>query len=1160
VRSQIVRAVGYGRCVAHTGVTALGLRVHRAERSDALVAGLAEVLSAAPDDPFTPDVVAVPSRGVERWIAQSLSAVLGTRSGRSDGVCANVVFPSPARLVREALAAGSGIEVDGDPWAGHRLPWPLLEVIDGCASEDWCRTLGRHLGSLDGAVDQGRRMAVAQKLAGLFTAYGAQRPTMVRDWLGGRDTDGYGNPLDADHLWQAELWRRLRDHIDVESPAERVEDAIARLCDAPELVELPGRLSVFGPTRLTMAEIQVIDALAAQREVHLWLPYPSSGLWEHVADGTAPQVMAQIPTRRHDPTADVPEHPLVRSLGRDAREMQLRLQVHTTVGHDEHLAVEPTTGTLLGALQHDIHADRTPSAGYQLADDDASVQVHACHGRQRQVEVLREVLLGLLADDPTLEPRDIIVMCPDIESYAPLIAASFGLSAADLDGAFDEIRDNAHPGHRLSVRLADRSLRQTNPVLAVAARLLELADSRLTASEVLDLAAMPPVRRRFHLDDDSLERVGDWVRRAGVRWGVDAEARGPFGLAEFRQNTWESGLDRILVGVTMDEDDLRSVDGTIPLDDVDSNEIDLAGRLAELLDRLDAAVDALNRVQTLDGWLAALGDAVESLVAVSPQDAWQVSQARWQLADTLTSAEGHVAGTTLRLSDLRALLGERLKGRPTRANFRTGALTMCTMVPMRSVPHRVVCLLGLDDGVFPRTTRVDGDDILARHPRVGERDARAEDRQLFLDAILAAKERLVCVYSGADERTGAERPPAVPLGELLDVLDRTAQVPIGRVRDRVLTRHPLQPFDARNFVPGVMVRETAFSFDRSAYEGSRALLDDRKARPPFLTAPVPDPDPPQTVELDALVRFLEHPAKGFLRQRLELSTTDDEDEPSDAIPVDLDGLEKWAVGDRLLRAGVAGIPNDRAVRAEWLRGQLPPGRLGNEIVTPIAEQVSELVDLSADLRSIDPTQVDVSVALPSGVILAGTVPSIHGDCIVRVVYSKLSPKHRLRAWVYLLALSAYATDSAWRAATVGRNPDRRGGNVLGSFLGGISPQDALTHLDALVRIYRTGMTFPLPLPPETSCRYAEKRAEGKSVHTAVKFAGYAWRSKGSGPEAFGEFDDAQNRLVWGDSQLQDLFRHAPEPDGTYPEEPHLFGQLARRVWSPLLAAETRRDK
>jgi exodeoxyribonuclease V gamma subunit len=1132
------------------------LTIHRAERADALVAGLAEVLVAAPADPFTADVVAVPSRGVERWIAQSLSTALGAQPGRADGVCANVVFPSPGRLVREAVAAVSGIEADDDPWAEHRLSWSLLEVIDGCAAEDWCRTLGRHLGLIDGAVEQGRRMAVAQKLAGLFTSYAAQRPTMVRDWLASRDTDGYDNPLDADHRWQSELWRRLRHHIGTESPAERVDGAAEVLRTDPRLVDLPERLSLFGPTRLTTDQILVIDALAAQRDVHLWLPYPSFGLWQHVADATATTPSPSIPNRRDDPTADVPEHPLVRSLARDAREMQLRLRAHTHIHEDEHLVAPSTGDTLLTALQRDIHTDHAPTPGHELRDDDTSVQVHACHGRQRQVEVLRELLLGLLADDPTLEPRDIIVMCPDIEHYAPLIAATFGLSAADLEGDYD----NAHPGHRLSIRLADRSLRQTNPVLAVAARLLELADSRLTASEVLDLAAMPPVRRRFKLDDDALERIGDWIRRSGVRWGLDAEARGAYGLGRIAQNTWQSGLDRVLVGATMDEDGLRTLDDTLPLDDVDSTEIDLAGRLAEMVDRLAAAVDALDREQTLDNWVAALADAVESLVDVGPQETWQLSQARWQLTDTLTNADEHAAGTTLRLSDVRALLGERLKGRPTRANFRTGALTMCTMVPMRSVPHRVVCLLGLDDGVFPRTTRVDGDDVLARIPRVGERDPRAEDRQLFLDAILAAKERLVVVYTGADERTGAVRPPAVPLGELLDVLDRTAYVRDGRVRGRVLTRHPLQPFDSRNFVAGELTKAAAFSFDRSAYDGSRALLSDRTPRPPFLEHPVPEQEPLQAVEIDALVRFLEHPVRGFLRQRLGLSATDDEEEPSDAIPVAPNPLEKWAVGDRLLNAGLAGIPPDRALRAEWLRGELPPGRLGDDLVGPISEEVAVLVDGSADLRRIDAELADVSLSLPSGITLTGTVPRIHADCIVRVVYSRLGPKHRMRAWVHLLALTAHAPERTWRAATVGRNPSSRGAKVAGSFLGGVTPDEALAHLDALVQVYRTGLTFPLPLSPKTSCAYAEKRGSQRSVHTAVKYAADTWRKKGFGPRDQGEFGDVHHQLVWGDVHLDALLRHLPDADGTYPEEPHLFGQLASRVWSPLLAAEVIRER
>jgi len=492
------------------------LRLYRAERADALVRGLAEVLATPPDDPFTPDVVAVPSRGVERWIAQQLSMALGTSAGRPDGVCANVEFPSPRRLMASVLAGVADIDPDDDPWRTRRLVWPLLEVIDACATEPWAATLGRHLGiheSGSGVPDNGRRMAVAQKLAGLFAAYGADRPHMLRAWASGDDADGTGGMLDRDLVWQAEIWRRVRARIGVASPAERLDEACRRLRDDPELIDLPARLSLFGPTRLTNEQLHVLDALGAHRDVHLWLPHSSHVLWNRMRGHPA------AVTRRDDQTAALPQHPVVRSMGRDTRELQLRLGTHLTIASDSYVGVDSPSQTLLERLQRDIRDDEAPVPRHDVGERDRSIQVHACHGRHRQVEVLREVVLGLLEDDPTLEPRDIIVMCPDVESWAPLVSAVFGAESArsatettTTTGAGSRTRDRsnpAHPGQQIEIRLADRSLRQTNPVLAVLAALLDIVDGRMSGPEVLDLAAMPAVRRRFGFDDDALERLGD---------------------------------------------------------------------------------------------------------------------------------------------------------------------------------------------------------------------------------------------------------------------------------------------------------------------------------------------------------------------------------------------------------------------------------------------------------------------------------------------------------------------------------------------------------------------------------------------------------------------------------------------------------------------------
>ncbi len=358
--------------------------------------------------------------------------------------------------------------------------------------------------------------------------------------------------------------------------------------------------------------------------------------------------------------------------------------------------------------------------------------------------MLRDAILHLLADDPTLEPRDVIVMCPDIETFAPLIQATFG--AGD-----DEVEPVEGAPPDLRVRLADRSLRQTNPVLGVVARLIELAGERLTASQVLDLADREPVRRRFRLDDDDIARMEEWVRASGIRWGLDAAHRAPFKLEQLPSGTWRAGLDRLLLGVTMSEDDQRLFERVLPIDDVESGAIDLVGRFAELIDRLQGSVDALSKPKAIDEWAAALAAAADVLTTTPPRDAWQRAELQRLLDDVVSEAAGNTA--ELALTELRTLLADRLKGRPTRANFRTGHLTICTLVPMRSVPHRVVCLLGLDDGVFPRKTPRDGDDLLLDDPHIGERDARTEDRQLLLDALMAATDRLIVTYTGNDERT-----------------------------------------------------------------------------------------------------------------------------------------------------------------------------------------------------------------------------------------------------------------------------------------------------------------------------------------------------------------------------------------------------------------------
>jgi exodeoxyribonuclease V gamma subunit len=865
------------------------------------------------------------------------------------------------------------------------------------------------------------------------------------------------------------------------------------------------------------------------------------------------RAVASAVRRRDDDSALAVTSPLLASLARDTRELQLLLVPaadvhhahvhHATVRHadghhadvhhadgdhadGDHTGAQHTDGhpagghhpggastrSLLGAVQAAVRDDVLPTPS---ASADGTLQVHACHGPARQVEVLREALLHLFAEDLTLEPRDVLVMCPDVETYAPLVRAAFGQPGA------------SHPGHRLRVRLADRSLRSTNPLLDTLSGLLALADSRVRASQVLDLAATAPVRRAFGLRDDDLERLREWAGSTGVRWGLGRRQREAYALHAVPQNTWDTGLDRLLLGVAADETDLAWLGLALPLDDVDSSDIDLTGRLAELVERLDAVLRRLHGPQPVGSWIAVLSDALDLLTAVPDEDAWQLVQARRQLSE----AAEHGTDLVLRLSEVRALLAGRLAGRPTRANFRTGELTVCTMVPMRSVPHRVVALLGLDDGVFPRAGSVDGDDVLQREPLLGERDVRSEDRQLLLDAVMSAGDHLLLLHTGADPVTGAVRPPSVPLGELLDVVRATAGGLGG-----VVHRHPLQPFAASDFVA-----DRPFSHDTAALAGAQAAAGPRRPQRGLLTAPLAPR--PSDVELPDLVAFLVHPARAFLRRRLEVHVPDAEPSVADALRAELEGLQRWEVGERMLSARLAGVDATAFAQAEWRRGTLPPGPLGMRLLVELEAAVEPLLEAARQVQTGAPRTVDVVVELASGRRLSGTVSGLHDDVLVSTSFSTLAPKHRMPAWVRLLTLAAGSASAPSAAVTLGRGPFRR--PVWRSAL--TVPPDPAAVLRDLVALYDEGMCEPLPVAPGASADYAARRASGSTVAEALDAADAQWSSR------FGDGTDRHLAYVHGVSPRLSALSGTPSVAGA--TEPTRFGALARRLWDPLLACE-----
>ncbi len=1053
----------------------MGLHLHRSERADALVDGLGDLLSRAPRDPFAPELVVVPTRGMERYIGQRLSMRLGAAPGSADGVCANVGFSSPAALL--SIATG---QPDDDPWAPRRLLWRLLEIIDASMEQAWCGPLASHLLDSPTRARSQRRWATAAHIAELFASYAEQRPDMVRGW----GTGEFGG-IPGDLEWQVHLWRRLAETIGP-SPAERplVDDE-----------RIPSRISYFAPTRIPHLHRELLTTLSQARDVHLWIADPSPVLWSQLAGAPRPSL------RRDDRSRDHVVQPLLRSLGRDTRELRLVLDHFDT---DEHRASPTNRVTLLGFLQRQI-ADNF--AG-ELPEPDGSIQVHSCHGALRQVEVLREVLMGLLADNPDLEPRDILVLSPDPTVFASLLGAAFA-------------------GTPLPLSIANQSAVQDNEVLAALDAVLALFAGRWLLSEIVDLLRLGAVLRRLGWTADDVERLEELAISARVRWGYDDSHRGEFGVDGIPEGTWRWALDRMLLGVAMSDEGLHLFGDALPLPDVRDTDLRILGAIAELLDELDQLRLESHEAKQPDQWLAWLFRVVDTVAAGSHGD---IADAQAAVSNAFGIGAAPQSTHQMSLAEVRQLLRRVLAGRAGASGLLTGRVTAARLEPMRPIPAPVICLLGMDDGAFPRDRGADGDDVLLIEPRVGERDSHSEDRQVFLDAIMAAQRHLVICYDGQDEHDNSRREPCVPLAELIDLLPGRADV---------VVHHPLQPFDGRNFQFGGVIPGRVFSHDTGAMAAASVRDSAPPARRPLIDAPIPlgsDFEP----TIASLAKFLKDPPATFLTQRLGMMIAKSDVEAPERIPLELAGLGGWEVAERIVESRLAGGDVRRVLAAEHRRGTLPPLALGDLALEDKLEEVEHIVGDALAARTEAARQVTVDVEV-GPFRLRAEVPDIYGTTIVRATFSRHKPKHLLGVWPELLALAVAHPAERWSARVFAKGAE--------ATLTAPAAATAAELLAGLIALERSAAEFPMPLMPATGHAYAAKRRAGKDNAESRQAAHREWAGD------YGEQREQSIVVVYGQDAPFSLVLSAaatPEEARAWPDDALRFEALARTVWNPVL--------
>jgi exodeoxyribonuclease V gamma subunit len=1123
-----------------------------------LAAALAEVLVEPLADPMAREWVAIPTVGMRRWLALELATSLGASApGSGDGVAANIEFTFPGAL-REVVLRAGGSDDGADPWQVDSLVWAILEVLRSNRHDE---RLGPLTQLPAGATWFGR----ARRLADLFDRYCVRRPELVNHWSKGRDLDVSGSPLSKHDLWQPHLWRLVRDRIGFPSPPERLPGLLEDLRTGALEVDLPPRLFLFGLTTLPSGAsfVELIEAVAARRDLHLLLLDPSPTTTSRVRSAALAKPPRPLSLARADDASDAEmrqvHHPLLCSWGRPYRERSVLLALAEQEGLPTPLLVEACEetsaqipATLLERVQRDLREGCMLAGDFDLRPGDDSIQVHSCHGQARQVQVLRDAIFHLLADDPTLREEDIVVLSPAIGRFAPLVEAGFGPSAGDPAGATGD----ATP--RLFYRVTDRSLRESYPTLVALDALLALISGRFTASEMLEFIWLPAVRKRFGFGDSALGTIADWVTRANVRWGIDARQRERSDIPpEYTANSWQAAIDKVLMGVAVSDDGIGLAPGDIAPLGVEGEQIALSGRLAELVSRLAEIAENMRQSRTAAAWGNALSEAIEKLFDVDENQQWQLDQLRRIVADIGEQAMVGTKPATVELSlaDVRRLLADRIQGESRRPDFFRGGVTVSSLTPLRWLPFRVVCILGLDEeATRTESGFADGDDLAALTPLIGDRDPRSEVRQALLEAVLAAGDHLVITRTGHDVRTNREEPSATVLAELRDTVTATLSAGCKDLyRSQVETVHPRQAFDERCFERGELNRSGAWSFDASAFVGARARAERTGEDRPFIDGPLGHVRQEDAViALSELRAFFRHPTEAFLRQRLQLRLLGEGRDQSDDLVTSLGGLEAWAVADRLLRARLEGHPNDAWERHERALGTLPPGGLGNFSLVEIEARVDDLLALAAEL-GVDTARderIDVEVQLADGTRVVGTV---EGRCAGLssgpglVTCSRVESKQRLAAWLDLVAVVASRPDTSWRSVVVGRAP--KGDTPVSLELvprgdTGVDRQERALHgLEVAVDCCRRGLCEPIPLFESMSFKIHENTAKASD-----------WDSE----RGHAEGRDEANTMVFGPPDFQGLCSMPALPHDPPGFSPGRVKRFADYLWDAVEASAEER--
>ncbi|WP_459945869.1 exodeoxyribonuclease V subunit gamma [Desulfocastanea catecholica] len=1032
--------------------------LHVSNRTENLLRHLAEVIRTDRQaDFFAAELFLIQSQGMERMIGQSLADAFRS-------FC-NFKFYLPLDFLG-CVAEKLGMGISPDGFQRQILTWRLDGLLRDLAGEVY-QPLTGYLAGENSAL---KRFQLARRLANIFDQYQIMRPDMLAKWESGLLATRH--PAER---WQMELWRRL-----LVQPGGEVHrgmlfrQVIERLKSENNLAErLPKRISVLGLHTMPPIFLSYLNSLSDHMDVHLFLLSPCRSYWGNVQSKRMQykRVGQEVVDRTELGVEE--HHPLLASLGRQGRDLQnMMLEgpgfALEFASYDDPLdGQDAAAGTLLQRLQADLLEGRLPDQPQPApAADDDSIQVVSCHAKLREVTVLKDHLLHLLHRNPRLELRDIIVMAPDIQDYAPLIPA-----------VFDDIQHS----------IADRSIRSRNAIITAFLNFLNLFSGRFGWSELLDLLRQPVVFPQFELCLSDLDSLHQWVTRAGIRWGLSGRQRSEAGLAGFEEGSWRAGLDRLLMGYAINADEY--IDGVLPFADIEGRGALALGGLCRFIELVDGAHDDFLQHRPLDDWSRLLQGIVQQLFG--DENEQELVELRTLIAElSESSSPFHTA--EVEYTVIREWFTQSAKERRSSTGFLRGQLTFCSMLPMRSIPFQVVCLIGLCDGVFPKNDSHDTFDLMATDFRPGDRSPRGDDRYQFLEAVLAARSHLYLSYIGQSIRTNEVIPPSVVVTEFLEVLDNGYGV------HDLVVRHPLHPFSRKYYRNESEAK--LFSYNDHACMTAKILQQGPRPAVPWWQGQLAEKR--DTIAFADLLRFYVNPQKYFISDCLGIRLDSGEELPEDREIFAVSGLGKYYVEEEMVRSVLSGKTTDLLKKMQTA-GLWPLGTAGQLAFAEKQSDVASFID-RVNEQQMGERCVDMPFDLNAGNYrLFGTLANLYENGAMLLRFGRLRGRDLLAGWIHHLVLSSFTPSAQTRIVAV---------DGLVVFNGAAEGPDLamlLAHVD-------TGCRAPSLFFVEPAMVYARQAANDRARTPPLEKALQELRSrldKGYEPEwellLGGSWEDAQ---------------------------------------------------